>query len=85
MVNLTPTCTMENYEHQLNPCQILKDSLELDETPLITRYFIDGGSKSGSEFSRINLLKLDENGQELWQGYLDEQGFHKYPLDKVKK
>ena len=65
-----------------NPCQILKDSLELDETPLITRYFIDGGSKSGSEFSRINLLKLDENGQELWQGYLDETGFHLYSENK---
>lgn len=69
---------MEEYEHPISPCQILKDSLELDETPLITRYFIDGGSKSGSEFSRINLLKLDSEGNELWQGYLDETGFHKY-------
>ena len=69
---------MEGYEHPISLCQILKDSLELDGESLITRYFIDGGSKSGSEFSRINLLKLDENGQELWQGYLDETGFHLY-------
>ena len=74
----TPTCTMGEYEHSINPCQILKDSLELDGEPLLTRYFIDGGSKSGSKFSRINLLKLDENGNELWQGYLDETGFHLY-------
>ena len=73
---------MGNYEHPINPCQILKDSLELDETPLVTRYFIDGGSKSGSEFSRINLLKLDENGQELWQGFLDDSGFHLYSENK---
>lgn len=78
MVNLTPTCTMEGYEHPINPCQILKDSLELDGKPLVTRYFIDGGSNSGSEFSRINLLKLDENGNELRQGYLNETGFHLY-------
>ena len=51
-------CTMEEYEHPISPCQILKDSLELDETPLITRYFIDGGSKSGSEFSRINFIEV---------------------------
>ena len=69
---------MEGYEHPISPCQILKDSLELDSEPLVTRYFIDGGSKSGSEFSRINLLKLDENGNEIWQGYLDDQGFHLY-------
>ena len=69
---------MEGYEHLLNPNQILKDSLKLDEKPLVTRYFIDGGSKSGSEFSRINLLKLDSEGNEIWQGYLDESGFHKY-------
>lgn len=74
----TPTCTMGGYEHLLNPNQILKDSLKLDEKPLVTRYFIDGGSKSGSEFSRINLLKLDSEGNEIWQGYLDESGFHKY-------
>lgn len=74
----TPTCTMGEYEHPISPCQILKGSLELDGEPLITRYFIDGGSKSGSEFSRINLLKLDSEVNELWQGYLDETGFHKY-------
>ena len=74
----TPTCTMGGYEHPLNPNQILKDSLKLDEKPLVTRYFIDGGSKSGSEFSRINLLKLDSEGNEIWQGCLDESGFHKY-------
>lgn len=42
----------------------------------ITRYFIDGGSKSGSQKGAINLLKLDENGQELWCGYLDANGVH---------
>lgn len=42
----------------------------------ITRYFIDGGSKSGSQKGVINLLKLDENGKELWRGYLDAKGVH---------
>ena len=56
-------------------CIILKDQLEHN---ILTRYFIDGGSKSGLESGRINLLKLDQNGSELWSGYLDADGVHYY-------
>ena len=44
----------------------------------IKRYFIDGGSKSGSTHGRINILVLDENGNEIKQGYLDKDGYHSY-------
>lgn len=42
------------------------------------RYFIDGGSKSGSTNGRINILVLDEKGYEIKQGYLDKDGYHNY-------
>ena len=42
----------------------------------VTRYFIDGGSKSGSINGRINVLVLDENGNEIKQGHLDASGYH---------
>ena len=74
----TPTYTMKQYEKPLSSCQIVSDSLQVDEQTLVTRYFIDGGSKSSLEESRINLLKVDSNGSVLWQGYLDESGFRKY-------
>ena len=59
-------------------CIILKDQIKHKETTILTRYFIDGGSKSGLESGRINLLKLDQNGSELWSAYLDAQGVHYY-------
>lgn len=74
----TPTYTMKQYEKPLNSCQIVSDSLQVDEKTLVSRYFIDGGSNSGLKESRINLLKLDSNGLVLWKGYLDKSGFHKY-------
>lgn len=41
----------------------------------LTRYFIDGGSKGGSNSNgRINLLKLDENGNEIWRKYATKDG-----------
>jgi hypothetical protein len=40
----------------------------------VKRYFIDGGSKSGHEKGHINLLKLDEQGNEIWRGILDKNG-----------
>lgn len=52
-------------------CDIIKD-----QNPLLTRYFIDGGSKSGLNKGRINLLKLDENGNEIFRAYLDANGVH---------
>ena len=48
------------------------------ERHYVTRYFIDGGSKSGSINGRINVLVLDEKGYEIKQGYLDETGYHSY-------
>ena len=48
------------------------------EQNYVTRYFIDGGSKSGSTDGRINILVLDEKGYEMKQGYLDNTGYHSY-------
>lgn len=48
------------------------------ERHYVTRYFIDGGSKSGSINGRINVLVLDEKGYEVKQGYLDASGYHSY-------
>lgn len=48
------------------------------ERNYVTRYFIDGGSKSGSANGRINILVLNEKGYELKQGYLDKDGYHNY-------
>ena len=48
------------------------------ERNYVTRYFIDGGSKSGSINGRINILELDEKGYEIKQGYLDASGYHSY-------
>ena len=59
-------------------CTILKDEMKHNGSTILTRYFIDGGSKSGLESGRINLLKLDQNGSELWSGYLDTKGVHYY-------
>lgn len=45
----------------------------------VTRYYIDGGSKGGPNYQgRINLLHLDENGQEIWQKYLTKDGIFDY-------
>ena len=59
-------------------CTILKDEMKHNGSTILTRYFIDGGSKSGLESGRINLLKLDQNGSKLWSGYLDQKGVHYY-------
>lgn len=43
------------------------------------RYFIDGGSKGGKNSKgRINLLKLDEEGNLIWKKYLTEDGIFDY-------
>ena len=42
----------------------------------VTQYFIDGGSKSGSEHGSISVLKLDQDGQLLDAWQLDETGVH---------
>lgn len=42
----------------------------------VTQYFIDGGSKSGSEHGAINVLKLDHEGKLLGAWQLDETGVH---------
>ena len=59
-------------------CSIIKDEMKHNGSTILTRYFIDGGSKSGLESGRINLLKLDQNGSELWSGYLNQEGVHYY-------
>lgn len=48
------------------------------ERNYVTRYFIDGGSKSGSDDGRINILVLDEKGYEIKQGYLEKDEYHSY-------
>lgn len=45
-----------------------------DKVHNTTRYFIDGGSNSGAKDGNINLLKLDEKGNKLWEGYLTSDG-----------
>lgn len=72
----TPTGLIKKQDspHQNHP--ILSDNLTNVAGNRITRYFIDGGSKSGHQKGAINLLKLDENGQELWRGYLNTNGVH---------
>lgn len=57
---------------------ILTDIVSDKELDYMTRYFIDGGSKSGSTDGHINILMLDENGNEVKQGYLDKNGYHSY-------
>lgn len=71
----TPTkgISLDGITH--DDCPILKDKMKDN---ILTRYFIDGGSKSGLESGRINLLKLDQNGSEIWSGYLDADGIHYY-------
>ena len=45
----------------------------------LTRYFIDGGSKGGPNIQgRINLLKLDEFGNEIWKKYATQDGIFDY-------
>ena len=64
----TPT-TYINHNNE-GQCPIIK------KTSIgLTRYFIDGGSKGGSNSNgRINLLKLDENGNEIWRKYATKDG-----------
>lgn len=45
-----------------------------DKVHNTTRYFIDGGSNSGAKDGNISLLKLDEKGNKLWEGYLTSDG-----------
>lgn len=68
----SPTVYIDHYE--LGPCPIVtKKSIDL------TRYFIDGGSKSDPNIQgRINLLKLDEFGNEIWKKYATKDGIFDY-------
>lgn len=61
-------------ENLYTDCPIVKkDNLGL------TRYFIDGGSKGGPNHQgRINLLKLDQNGKEIWRKYATTDGISNY-------
>ena len=70
--NDSPTVYIDHYE--FGPCPIVtKKSIGL------TRYFIDGGSKSGPNIQgRINLLKLDEFGNEIWKKYATQDGIFDY-------
>ena len=58
------------------PTQILgKDGRIYHKPELVNRYFIDGGSKGGRQMAgRINLLKLDADGNEIWRKYLTRDG-----------
>jgi hypothetical protein len=66
----TPTSLISIGQENEN-CPIL---LEQILNGNVKRYFIDGGSKSGHENGHINLLKLDEQGNEIWRGILDKNG-----------
>lgn len=72
----TPTGFIKKQDNPRQNHPILSGDVTDVDGNRITRYFIDGGSKSGSQKGTINLLKLDENGQELWRGYLDANGVH---------
>ena len=66
----TPTI---NLVKGLDYCPIVR------KTSYVNRYFIDGGSKGGPGFTgRINLLKLDENGNMIWQKYMTAEGVFDY-------
>lgn len=69
----TPTGLIVNQNNPDQNHPILVDKIIENN---IKRYFIDGGSKSGSQKGTINLLKLDENGKQFWTGYLDANGVH---------
>ena len=64
----TPTGFIKKQDNSNQNHPILSGDVTDVDGNRITRYFIDGGSKSGSQKGAINLLKLDENGQELWRG-----------------
>lgn len=72
----TPTGLIKKQNNPNQNHPILSDDVTDVEGNHITRYFIDGGSKSGSQKGTINLLKLDDKGQELWRGYLDANSVH---------
>lgn len=64
----TPTIHFAHTDH----CPIL-----FDDQP-VKRYFIDGGSGSDLPTARINLLKLDEHGNEIWKKYATADGIFDY-------
>ena len=70
----TPTSFINGNENNI----ILADIPYDLEHHYIKRYFIDGGSKSGSTNGRINILVLNEKGYKVKQGYLDATGYHSY-------
>ena len=70
----TPTMYINGNENNITLTDMPHDL----EHHYVTRYFIDGGSKSGSINGRINILVLDEKGYEIKQGYLDKDGYHNY-------
>ena len=70
----TPTTYINGNDKNITLTDIPHDL----EHHYVTRYFIDGGSKSSSINGRINILVLDEKGYEVKQGYLDASGYHSY-------
>lgn len=70
----TPTCFINGDTKNV---PLIDTPHDFDRNYVI-RYFIDGGSKSGSINGRINVLVLDEKGYEIKQGYLDKTGYHNY-------
>ena len=70
----TPTTYINGNDKNIT----LTDTPHDLERHYVTRYFIDGGSKSGSTNGHINVLVLDEKGNEIKQGYLDKDGYHSY-------
>ena len=70
----TPTMYINGNENNVP----LTDMRQDNKHHYVKRYFIDGGSKSGSTNGRINILVLDENGDEIKLGYLDKDGYHSY-------
>ena len=70
----TPTCFINGNTKNVTLTDMPHDL----ERNYVTRYFIDGGSKSGSTNGHINILMLDEKGYEIKQGYLDATGYHSY-------
>lgn len=68
------------------PTSLISNNVAYESCPIVkktnmglTRYFIDGGSKSGSTSGHINLLKLSTDGTEIWRKYATEHGIFNAP------
>ena len=71
----SPTIYISDDIHEKST---LNHSPIIHKNKLVNRYFIDGGSKSGINTGRINILKLDENGNEIWKKYITNKGIFNY-------